>query len=101
MDDLKQRVSHKLGLIIELGSERLIEKLEAGSVPANVLPIVIGVAVDKKAIVDGEGTGGPGPQVPIQIEVHHVLDYLRTRGLPLPPIDVESTVTPHKPKETP
>jgi transposase-like protein len=101
LDDLKQRVSRNLGLIAELGCERLIEKLESGCVSANVLPIVVGVAVDKKAILDGTGpiSGEAPPR--LTIEVHHVLDYLRQRGLPVPAIDVESTVTTTKANDKP
>ena len=53
---LKQRLSGKMGRAIELGLDVLTEKLEAGDVPAQVLPIVIGVLSDKKALLDGEAT---------------------------------------------
>lgn len=56
MRALKERVRSKLGVAIELGIERAVEMLEAGSVPANVLPIMVGVFSDKKALLDGEPT---------------------------------------------
>lgn len=53
---LKERIAGKMGRGIELGMELLLERLESGDVPSNVLPIVVGVLVDKKALLDGEAT---------------------------------------------
>ena len=100
LDDLKQRVSRKLGLVAELGAERLLDKLEAGAVPANVLPSVVGVAIDKKALLDGDPTSRVATEVSVKIEAGDVLAYLTKRGLPRPAIDVESTVTTPERKET-
>lgn len=53
---LKQRVSLKMGHVVEAGVDEAQSLLDAGLVPANVLPILIGVISDKKALLDGEAT---------------------------------------------
>lgn len=93
LDDLKQRISRKLGTIIELTSDRSIEALEAGKVPANVLPIMMGVAVEKKALIDGEATQRIEHKSAEPMDAQDVMSYLRTKGIKAPAIDVQSTVT--------
>lgn len=97
LDALKQRLSAKLGVTIELATDLLNEKLQEGSVQANVLPIVIGVGVEKKALIDGEATSRTesAPAQPARLE--DLADYLRSQGLNVPAIDVPSTVQPAKP----
>ncbi len=56
MEPYKKRVSASLARVIEGGLELLEEKIDKGDVPTNVLPVVVGVAVDKKALIDGEPT---------------------------------------------
>jgi hypothetical protein len=92
MAALKQRLSDKLGVTIELATDLLNEKIERGDVPPNVLPIVIGVAVEKKALLDGEATSRTevAPAAPAQLA--DLADYLRRHGQTLPAIDVPSTV---------
>lgn len=53
---LKQRLSSKLAIAIELSLDTAIDMLERGKVPANVLPIMCGVFSDKKVQVDGDAT---------------------------------------------
>jgi len=98
MDALKQRLSSKFGVMIELGTDLLIEKLQEGAVQANVLPIVIGVGVEKKALLDGEATSRTetAPAAPVQLA--DLAAYLHQHGQTLPAIDVPSTVTIENPK---
>lgn len=53
---LKQRLSARMSVVIEMGMDAMVERLEDGTVPANVLPIMVGVMVDKKALIDGDAT---------------------------------------------
>lgn len=92
LDALKQRLSVKLGTVAELATDLLTEKLQDGSVQANVLPIVIGVAVEKKALIDGEATSRTEnvPAAPAQLD--DLARYLKAHGIDAPAIDVPSTV---------
>lgn len=56
LEPLKRRLVAKLGRAVELGVENSIELLEKGQVPANVLPIMVGVFVEKRALLEGEPT---------------------------------------------
>lgn len=98
MAALKQRLSSKLGVTIELATDVLIQKLERGEVPANVLPIVIGVGVEKKALLDGEATSRAEvvPSAPAQLA--DLAAYLQKQGINTPAIDVTSTVNPSETK---
>lgn len=98
LDALKQRLSTKLGVTVELATDLLNEKLLDGSVQANVLPIVIGVGVEKKALLDGEATSRTetAPAPPAQLD--DLARYLRSRGIAAPAIDVESTAKPAEPQ---
>jgi hypothetical protein len=99
LDALKQRISTKLGTVIELATDLLTEKLMLdGSVPANVLPIVIGVAVDKKALMDGEATSRVEEKISAPAQFDDLAAYLRERGIAAPAIDVESTAKPQEPQ---
>jgi hypothetical protein len=93
LDDLKQRVSRKLGTIIELTADRTIDALMAGTIQGNVLPIMLGVSIEKKALLDGDATSRVETVVTKPIEVGDIAAYLRTKGIAAPAIDVESTVS--------
>lgn len=97
LDALKQRVSAKLGVVIELATDNLVEKLQDGTVPANVLPIVLGVAVEKKALLDGEATSRSESVRVEPVRLGDLAAYLRKHGVEAPAIDVQSTVEPQKP----
>jgi hypothetical protein len=60
----KERVSQKLGAVIEDGLDEIHDRINAGSVPDNVLPVVVGVAFDKKKDLDGGGLPPP-PAAPV------------------------------------
>lgn len=98
LDALKQRLSKKLGTVIELATDLLTEKLQDGSVQANVLPIVIGVGVEKKALIDGEATSRTEEKPAAPAQLDDLAAYLRTHGIEAPAIDVASTVHPVKPQ---
>lgn len=98
MAALKQRLSNKLGVSIELATDLLNEKLLEGCVPANVLPIVIGVGVEKKALLDGEATSRSEAIPAKPVALGDLAAYLRSQGVPAPAIDVASTVLPEKPQ---
>jgi|GEM_PF-1012234 len=102
---LKQRLSDDLGEIAELSAANLKQKLLDNEVPANVLPIVLGVAVDKKALVDGDPTARMEIEVTNDITPEAAREYLdrlkqvKTRmieaqALPAP-IGVISSPTPN------
>jgi hypothetical protein len=73
---LKKRLSEKMGDLIELGLDVLCEKLERGEVPANVLPIVIGVLSDKKALIDGDPTARLDVEITHEVTPAAARDYL-------------------------
>ena len=90
LDAFKQRLSHKLALALELGSDDLVERLSSGL--THLSPIDQAVLIDKKLLLDGDPTQRFAMEVPHKIEAGDVLAYLAKRGLPGPAIDVESTV---------
>ncbi len=95
LPEVKTRVSSKLGLLAELATEQAIEVVASGRCPANVLPIMLGVSLDKKAALDQEGVAvavGQGAEVRVTVDL--VVGYLRKRGVEVPALDVESTVQP-------
>lgn len=92
LDDLKQRLSSKLGLLAETSIERANEMLMNNQVPANVLPILMGVAIDKKELLDGNATSRVQHQFTRPLATEDVAKYLRDRGIGAKAIDVKSTV---------
>lgn len=52
----KKRMSRRLGHIAEAIGEDLMEMAEAGTLPAQVKPIAMAIALDKKALLDGEAS---------------------------------------------
>lgn len=101
LDDIKQRVSRSLGLLAEVSAERAIEMVASGACPANVLPINLGVALDKKALIDGDPTQRIEAAIAKPVGVQDVMDYLARHGVQAPAIEVQSTVSPPKPKDIP
>jgi hypothetical protein len=99
LDALKQRLSEKLGLGVELATDLLNEKLEEGSVPANVLPIVIGVLTEKKELLDGNATQRVESTRAEPLDASGLLEYLKRKQIAAPAIDVQSTVSRTEPKE--
>jgi hypothetical protein len=97
LDALKQRLSHKLGLVLELGSDDLIERLVSGKFKPS--PIDLAVLVDKKLLLDGDATQITEQRVQVDVRVEDVTAYLASKGLKAPAIDVESSVNASKPKE--
>jgi len=73
---LKTRLSQDLGDIAELSAANLREKLINNEVPANVLPIVLGIAVEKKALVDGDPTARLDFHQNIEVTPVVAMDYL-------------------------
>ncbi len=69
MEPYKKRMSAKFAEVIEAGTDLLLQKLEDGTVPANVLPVVVGVFADKKALLDNEPTAIIGTQVKAELTV--------------------------------
>lgn len=98
LDALKQRLSTKLGIVIELATDSLTEKLMDGTVPANVLPIVVGVGVEKKALIDGEATSRTESKPAAPAALDDLARYLQSKGINAPAIDVPSTVKPAEPQ---
>jgi hypothetical protein len=93
---VKERLSKQLGMLAEVTAELAVERVMEGRVPDNVLPIMMGVALDKKAQLDGEAT--------LTVEVRHVLsvDDLAERARQLRErmrtvaVDVQSSVVEDK-----
>lgn len=56
LEPLKKRLSRRLGHVAEALTEDILEAAENGSLPANVKPIAMAIALDKKAMLDGEAT---------------------------------------------
>jgi len=99
LDALKQRLSEKLGIGVELATDLLNEKLEEGSVPANVLPIVIGVLTEKKELLDGNATQRVESTRAEPLDATAVLEYLKRKQIAAPAIDVQSTVLRAEPQQ--
>ena len=97
LDALKQRLSHKLGLVLELGADDLVERLQSGKFKPS--PIDLAVLVDKKLLLDGDATQITEQRVQVDVNVNDVTAYLASKGMKAPAIDVESTVSPQKPNE--
>ena len=97
LDALKQRLSHKLGLVLELGADDLVERLQSGKFKPT--PIDLAVLVDKKLLLDGEATQRIEERVHVDVRIEDVTAYLATKGIAAPAIDVESTVNPPKPQQ--
>lgn len=55
LEPFKQRLSRRLGEVASLALEAIDEAIEEGKMPAQCLPVVMGVALDKKAALDGDG----------------------------------------------
>lgn len=87
---LKQRLSAKLGLLAELSLDASIDLVRQAAVPANVLPIMTGVSLDKKERIDA-GAGAPGGE---RITVEITVQDLREHWRRLKAVDVESSVKP-------
>jgi hypothetical protein len=93
----KQRVSRLLGHAARMSAEAFLDKLEAGAVPANVLPVAAAIFLDKKALIDGEATS----------RVEHVsglpsVEELAAELKKLDALDIPSEVRSEaKPTETP
>jgi len=97
---LKERLSAKMADLIELGLDVLRDKLERDQVPANVLPIVIGVLSDKKALLDGDPTARLDIEITHDVTPAAARDYLvllksaRAKVVALPATsDMESEVS--------
>ena len=99
LDAYKQRLSHRIGLALELGTDDMVERLTKGTM--HLSPIDLAVLIDKKLMLDGDPTQRVAIEVTHTIEAGDVLAYLSKRGLPAPAIDVQSTVDCPKPTETP
>lgn len=56
MEPYKKRMSAKMGQLVEMGTDLLLERAETGDIPTNVLPVMVGIFSDKKALIDGEPT---------------------------------------------
>jgi transposase len=64
MEPVKRRLAAKLSQVAEMSADLLLERIDGGDVPTNVLPISMGVACDKKAAMeerDAEATEAPEP----------------------------------------
>jgi len=97
LDALKQRLSHKLGLVLELGADDLIKRLQSGKFKPT--PIDLAVLVDKKLLLDGEATQRIEERIQVDVRVEDVTAYLKSKGISAPAIDVESTVKATEPQQ--
>lgn len=101
LDAVKQRLSNKLALVAELGTDLLIERIQDGSAPTNVLSIAVGIAVEKRALIDGEVTSRTETRVTEPVRLDDLAAYLRQHGIAAPAIDVTSTVLPAETQQKP
>lgn len=56
LEPLKQRMVQKLGALQEMATDYTMDLIDAGVLPAQCAPIVIGVAGDKRALLEGSPT---------------------------------------------
>ena len=97
LDALKQRLSHKLGLVLELGADDMVERLTKGYLKLS--PIDLAVLVDKRLLLDGDATQITEQRVQVAVRVEDVTAYLTSKGLSAPAIDVASTVSAPEPNQ--
>jgi transposase-like protein len=101
VDGFKQRVNDKFGLMLEMGQEKAIREYRADRVPPPALSINIGVAYDKKALMDGEATSRVEAIAAAPVEREHVLAYLAAKQIKAPALEVISSEEPQKPQGKP
>jgi len=89
---VKERLSAKLGLLAEVSAEAAVEMVVAGKTQANVLPINVGVAIEKKAMLDGEATVRI-ESVEVRISAADLIARVQRLAAAAPAIDVESSVS--------
>jgi len=65
---LKERLSKKAGEVIEDALDDIHDRVLAGSIPDNVLPVVMGIVADKKAQWDGGGLPVAPPAPVLNVE---------------------------------
>lgn len=53
----REELAEQFGEIARVSNEKLLEALDKGKVPPNVLPVAAGVATDKRAMLLGEAAG--------------------------------------------
>lgn len=97
---LKKRLAHKAGLVIEAGLDAIHEKIHDGTLPAQSLPIVVGVISDKKGDWDAttdQPTEQNGNLVTAEQLAQDYANLKRLKGTTLPPADSQSGETPPKP----
>jgi transposase len=68
LEPLKRRLAGKLGQVAELSADLCIERLESGDVQSNVLPIMMGVALDKKGQLEAGETEHQEEQAGLNVE---------------------------------
>lgn len=122
LEPVKARLGRRLGLILDLATDEIVERLRTGHIPDNVLPILLGVVFDKKSLLDGDPTIRIEERIevaltpedmrsmlermkraePAVIDVQPVAEGSCSRveqsiellALPKPPVDTKSTVQP-------
>lgn len=77
LEPIKQRLAANLLEVASLAQDRMIEMLENGTVPANVLPIMLGVAIDKSQLLTGSATAIVETKRGVSLEdLHKMIDDL-------------------------
>jgi len=94
---LKERLSHKIGLILELGADDFAQRIEDGRL--QLTSIDLGILIEKRLLLDGEATSITATRVEVDVRVEDVVGYLSSKGIAVPAIDVESTAIQQKSKE--
>lgn len=91
IEPLKQRLSGRLGELAELCACNLVELAQDGAIPANVASIAMGIAIDKRALLES----GPSAEVdggPLQVDLtlEAVNGLVRRLGAPKEPAPAAS-----------
>ena len=102
---LKERLSHRLGLILELSADDMVDKAERGELKLS--PIDYAVLLDKRLLLGGQATSITEQHVAVEVRLDDVIGYLASKGIAVPAlgeaasevIDVESTVQAPNSKE--
>jgi hypothetical protein len=85
VEPIKRRLGFKLGDLAEECADDLIEAVRNRAVPHNVVAIAMGIALDKKAMLDAEPVGVVAVAVQEELRIENVNALVRSLGLPIGP----------------
>lgn len=101
LEPLKQRISKKLGRMIEGCLDSLTDKTERGLLPANIEAIAMGIGIDKKGQIDAgvvPGTELREEGLDAETLRRQWAEMKRAKVIDLPPTETQSVGKPANPQ---